>query len=64
MKSELNILNENEILPQSDLSQISSDNLPSLDEQVQKSEKIKKTKESLGSVNLRADEETKNMKLR
>ena len=59
VKSELNILNENEILPQSDLSQISSDNLPSLDEQVQKSEKIKKQRESLGSVNLRADEETK-----
>jgi chromosome segregation protein len=59
VKSELNILNENEILPQSDLSQISSDNLPSLDEQVLKSEKIKKQRESLGSVNLRADEETK-----
>ena len=59
VKSELNILNENEILPQSDLSVISSDNLPSLEEQVQKSEKIKKKRESLGSVNLRADEETK-----
>ena len=41
VKSELNIQNENEILPQSDLNQISSDNLPSLDEQSQKSEKIK-----------------------
>ncbi len=59
VKSELNIQNENEILPQSDLNQISSDNLPSLDEQSQKSEKIKKQRESLGSVNLRADEETK-----
>ena len=59
IKSELNIQSENEILPQSDLSQISPDNLPSLIEQSQKSEKIKKKRESLGSVNLRADEETK-----
>ena len=59
VKSELNIHNENEILPQSDLNQVSLDNLPSLDVQSQKSEKIKKTRESLGSVNLRADEETK-----
>ena len=51
--------NENQILPQSDLSQISPDSLPSLDEQYKKSEKIKKRRESLGSVNLRADEETK-----
>ena len=59
VKSELNIENEDEILSQSDLSQISPDNLPSLDEQSKKSEKIKKQRESLGSVNLRADEETK-----
>ena len=59
VKSELNIQNENDILPQSDLNQISIDNLPSIDEQMKKSEKIKKRRESLGSVNLRADEETK-----
>ena len=59
VKSELNIYNENEILPQSDLNEISSDNLPSLDDQQLKSERIKKQRESLGSVNLRADEETK-----
>ena len=59
VKNELNIESENEILPQSDLSQVSSDHLPSLDEQAQKSDKIKKQRESLGSVNLRADEETK-----
>tara|TARA_B100001093_G_scaffold37601_1_gene32189 strand:- start:941 stop:3385 length:2445 start_codon:yes stop_codon:yes gene_type:complete len=59
VKSELNIQNENEILPQSDLNEISLDNLPSMDEQLKKSEKIKKQRESLGSVNLRADEETK-----
>ena len=59
VESELNIQNENEILPQSDLNEISLDNLPSIDEQLKKSEKIKKQRESLGSVNLRADEETK-----
>ena len=59
VKSELNIQNENEILPQSDLNEISLDNLPSIDDQLKKSEKIKKQRESLGSVNLRADEETK-----
>ncbi len=59
VKSELNIVNEDELLPRSDLNEISPDNLPSLEEQSQKSEKIKKQRESLGSVNLRADEETK-----
>ena len=59
VKSELNILHENEILPNSDLNQISPDNLPTLDDQSKKSDKVKKQRESLGSVNLRADEETK-----
>ena len=59
IKSELNIENENDILPQSDLSQISPDDLPSFNEQQKKLEKIKKQRDSLGSVNLRADEETK-----
>ena len=59
VKSELNIENEDELLPKSDLSQVSPDDLPSLIEQSQKSEKIKKQRDSLGSVNLRADEETK-----
>ena len=57
--NELNINEEASILPQSDLSSISPDSLPSLEEQSQKVEKIKKKRESLGSVNLRADEETK-----
>ena len=35
------------------------ENLPKLDDQSKKVEKIKKQRESLGSVNLRADEETK-----
>ena len=59
VKNELNIDNEDELLPRSDLNEISPDNLPSLEEQSKKSEKIKKQRESLGSVNLRADEETK-----
>ncbi len=59
VKNELNIENEESILSQSDLNLISPENLPSMEEQSQKAEKIKKQRESLGSVNLRADEETK-----
>jgi chromosome segregation protein len=59
IKNELNINDEASILPQSDLSYISPNDLPSLEDQSQKAEKIKKQRESLGSVNLRADEETK-----
>jgi chromosome segregation protein len=58
VKSELNIENEDSILPQSDLSQVSPESLPSLEDQSKKIEKMKKQRESLGSVNLRADEET------
>ena len=59
VKNELNIDTESSILPQSDLSGVSPDNFPTIEEQSQKSEKIKKQRDSLGSVNLRADEETK-----
>ncbi len=59
VKNELNIENETSILPQSDLNQIEDENFPSIDQQTEKIEKIKKQRESLGSVNLRADEETK-----
>ena len=59
VKNELNIIDEASILPQSDLSDISPNDLPSLEEQSKKTEKIKKQRDSLGSVNLRADEETK-----
>ena len=59
IKSELNIDNEDHILSQSDLNDVSPDNFPSLQDQSKKIEKIKKQRESLGSVNLRADEETK-----
>ena len=59
VKNELNIENENSLLTQSDLNNLSIDSFPSLENQAQKVEKIKKQRESLGSVNLRADEETK-----
>ncbi len=59
VKNELNITNESSILPQSDLSNIEIENLPSIEEQTEKIEKTKKLRDSLGSVNLRADEETK-----
>ena len=58
VKSELNINNEESILPQSDLSQISPDSLPKIEDQYIKADKMRKLRESLGSVNLRADEET------
>ena len=58
VKSELNIENEESILHQSDLSQVSPEDLPSLEDQTQKAGRMKKKRESLGSVNLRADEET------
>ncbi len=59
VKNELNIENESSLLALSDLSNLSIQDFPSIDDQVQKVEKIKKQRESLGSVNLRADEETK-----
>ncbi len=59
VKNELNIENESSLLTQSDLSDLSNENLPEIEEQTLKVEKIKKQRESLGSVNLRADEETK-----
>ena len=59
LKNELNIESESSIFPQSDLSSLEEQNFPSIDEQTKKIEKTKKERESLGSVNLRADEETK-----
>ena len=58
VKSELGIESETSLLVQSDLAEIPSDELPSIENQIQKSEKIKKQRDSLGSVNLKADEET------
>ncbi len=59
VRNELNIENENSILPQSDLSDLEIENFPTIEEQSEKIESTKKIRESLGSVNLRADEETK-----
>ena len=59
VKNELNIGNESLLFSNSDLSNLTEDNFPSMSEQEGKVEKIKKQREALGSVNLRADEETK-----
>ncbi len=58
VKNELNIDNENLVFSISDLNNIENENFPSIDEQASKVEKVKKQREALGSVNLRADEET------
>ncbi len=59
VKNELSIDNELSLFSLSDLSGLSEDNFPDIESQKQKVEKIKKQRDSLGSVNLRADEETK-----
>ena len=59
VKNELSIESEISLLTNSDLSDLSKDNFPSIEDQTKKVERIKKQRESLGSVNLRADEETK-----
>ena len=59
IKNDLNLENENNILALSDLSNVEKENFPSISNQEHKLEKIKKQREALGSVNLRADEETK-----
>ena len=48
VKNELNIENEESILSQSNLNEIAPENLPSLEDQSQKVEKVKKQRESLG----------------
>ena len=59
VKNELSIENEKSLIAESDLSNLSNEDLPSIEDQTLKIEKIKKQRESLGSVNLKADEETK-----
>ena len=59
VKNELNIESEISILSQSDLSNFEAKDYPTIEEQIEKIDKTKKQRESLGSVNLRADEETK-----
>ena len=59
IKNDLNLDNENNLLSISNLNSLTPKNYPSLDKQASFLEKIKKQREALGSVNLRADEETK-----
>ncbi len=59
IKSELDLNNENNLLSISDLNTIEKSDYPSISNQEEKLEKIKQKRDSLGSVNLRADEETK-----
>jgi chromosome segregation protein len=59
IKNDLKLDNENNLLSISSLSSLTPEKYPSLEKQESILEKIKKQRESLGSVNLRADEETK-----
>jgi len=59
LKNDLKLNNENDLLSVSNLNTLTPENYPSLEKQELTLEKIKKQRESLGSVNLRADEETK-----
>ncbi|OUX38736.1 MAG: chromosome segregation protein SMC [Candidatus Pelagibacter sp. TMED273] len=59
VKNELGIESETSLLAQSDLSSLSREDMPNIEDQTTKVEKIKKQRESFGSVNLKADEETK-----
>ena len=59
VKNELSIENERSLFSESDLSNLSNEDFPSIENQSLKIERIKKQRESFGSVNLRADEETK-----
>ena len=59
IKNDLKLSNENDLLSISNLNALMPENYPSLEKQEITLEKIKKQRESLGSVNLRADEETK-----
>ncbi len=57
VKNDLGIDNETLLFSKSNLENLESD-LPSIKDQIEKIEKIKKQRDALGSVNLRADEET------
>ncbi|MAH89677.1 MAG: chromosome segregation protein SMC [Candidatus Pelagibacter sp.] len=56
INAELNITDETKLLS---LSEFNIEELPSIDNQISSVEKIKKERESMGTVNLRADIETK-----
>ena len=59
IKNDLKLDNENNLLSVSNLNTLIPENYPSLEKQESSLEKINKQREALGSVNLRADEETK-----
>jgi len=59
IQNDLNLDSENNLLSISNLSSLTPKSFPSLERQESLLEKIKKQREALGSVNLRADEETK-----
>ena len=59
IKNNLKLENENNLLSISNLHALAPEDYPSQEKQESSLEKIKKQRESLGSVNLRADEETK-----
>ena len=59
IKNDLKLDTENNLLSVSNLNTLLPENYPSLQKQELNLEKIKKRREALGSVNLRADEETK-----
>ena len=62
LKNVLKLENENNLLSVSNLNNLEIENFPSIEIQEEKLTKIKKRREALGSVNLRADEETKKYK--
>ena len=62
LKNELKLENENNLLSVSNLNNLNVEKFPTIEIQEEELEKIKKQRESLGSVNLRADEETKKYK--
>jgi len=59
IKNDLQLDNENNLLSISNLNSLTPETYPSLEKQESLLEKIKKQRKALGSVNLRADEETK-----
>ena len=59
IKNDLNIESETNLLINSNLKNFEEINYPVIEKQEETLEKIKKQREALGSVNLRADEETK-----
>ena len=58
IKNELRVDNEKSLFLISDLKELKENQMPSIENQEQKLNKIKKQREALGSVNLRADVET------